>query len=459
MNGRPRLGLSVALAAVVGFGCSAPMKAATPKKSDNKPTEDGSCPGGHSLCGTGVFATCVDLQRDVNHCGECGRECSPGIACQAGTCQQTLCTGPVVISDQPVAFVPHAGVKGVGVSAYDVLADVNGDGHLDMIDYNVLGGGGKSFRVAVGQPAGGFAAPDTYQSSVDIVSISAADMNGDGNDDLLVLSAAASTPPFRVEVWLGHSDGHLSQVSAGATMAGTDQWTGAGMAVGDLSGDGWPDLVMAQNSVPGRIDVFLSDGAGALRRSKSYPADAAKVYLRDWDGDGRPDIVALATSVSILYNRGDGTFGQAVDCGVLLLNTAFDVVLADFNHDTRMDLAMSARTGSAIGVVLNLGDCRFTPIAFYDVPNFSLLRAADMNGDGQPDLVAIGVSPYPDNDHFLSVLLGNPDGTFQPQGTPISLGREPIMDLDLGELTGDGRPDIVVRRPGGQIETWGNACQ
>ena len=86
---------------VLGLGCGGTLKTGTAKKPDNnKPAADGTCPSGQSLCGIGVFAICVDLQNDPNHCGTCGGTCSPGIACQAGLCQQTVCSGVVSFSSQ-----------------------------------------------------------------------------------------------------------------------------------------------------------------------------------------------------------------------------------------------------------------------------------------------------------------------------------------------------------------------
>jgi hypothetical protein len=444
---------------VLGVGCGGTMKTGTAKRPANKPADDGTCPSERSLCGKGGFATCVDLQDDPNHCGTCDRTCAPGIACQAGVCQQTLCTGTSIpLSGQPATIASEVGHLGMLL-----LADVDGDGRLDLVDYDVMdkvGSDPNAFRVSLGQPGGGFASPDTYHSSFGAYGIFAMDANADGMDDLLVYCES------HVELWLGHADGRLTRHYA------TDV-NGMPVSVADLSGDGWPDVVTSPAWAT--LSVYLSDSTGALHPSKTYTTGMAigqTNYVRDWDGDGSPDLVLWGDGLGILYNRGDGTFAQTVDCAAAFPFGAGEWgVVADFNRDGQMDVAMLTADsqavppqGARIGVVLGLGGCGFTPISYYDLPgsNPGLLTAVDMNGDGQLDLVGQEL-PLSNNgsvppESFLVVLLGNPDGTFQTPGTAISLGAG-FVTVTVGEATGDQRPDIVVTNGGGQTTVVENTCQ
>jgi hypothetical protein len=147
-------------------------------------------------------------------------------------------------------------------------------------------------------------------------------------------------------------------------------------------------------------------------------------------------------------------------------------VVEDFNRDGHMDIASVDTFDSArVAVMLGLGGCGFAPISYYDVPGSSIgfLRAADMNGDGILDIVSVGqvgqtdpsTNSYVVTDNLLSVLLGNPDGTFRLQDTVTSLGLN-ITDVTVGEVTGDQRPDIVISSVSGQTGqslTWENTCQ
>jgi hypothetical protein len=488
---------------VLGLGCGGTINTGTAKKPvNNKPAADGSCPSGQSLCGVGRFAICVDLQNDPNHCGTCDRTCSAGIACQASACQQTVCTGTTVpLSGQPTTITSTTGGTSTTddggttgpVSPYfsssEILADVNGDGRLDLIEAfwvscQNCGVDLTEFHVSLGLPGGGFAPPDSYQASADIVQIFPTDVNSDGMADLYVVSstfANSADAPYHVELWLGQKDGHLIRSdAAGLSADGNGSY---GIAIGDLSGDGWPDLVMeapdSNLEDPPQMSLYLSDSTGALHLSQTFVAWAGQTFIRDWNRDGSPDLELLSGTMEILYNRGDGTFEPPLDCALSVGNGGWgeqDVVVEDFNRDGWMDLALGNLDGR-VDVMLGLGGCGFAPISYYDAPGNVggnwFLRAADMNGDGILDLVSVRAVDGPDpkdpsglatvtTDNLLAVLLGNPDGTFRSPDTAISLGPNQISDVAIGEVSGDQRPDVIVSSANGQTgqtSTWENTCQ
>jgi FG-GAP-like repeat len=496
MSTHHRFGTEVFLALVIlDLGCGGTMNTGTAKKpANNKPAKDGTCPSADILCGTGVFAVCADLQSDPNHCGTCDQACAPGIACQAGVCQQTVCTGGTIpFSGQPTT---SAATLSPGMPLYNanlILADINGDGRLDRIEWSTVGGicqgcpvDLSEFRVSLGLPDGSFAPPDSYHASDVISRVFTTDVNGDGLADLYVISwtyTASTNDQFHLELWFGEADGHLRRSdTVGLTVSSADTF-GTEMAIGDLSGDGWPDLVIGAptpdpNEAPPKINIYLSDSTGGLHLSQTFVTWGTHTFIGDWNGDGIPDLALLSGDLEILYNRGNGTFEQPLDCALSVGGYTVqeqDLLVKDFNRDGRLDIASEDLFKSRVGVMLGLGGCGFAPISYYDVPGSSegFLRAADVNGDGILDIVSVGYVTGPDpndpsatatviTDNLMGVLIGKPDGTFQLQDKVTSLGPNLVTDVTIGEITGDQRPDIVVSSMNGQqgqTSTWENTCQ
>ncbi|WNG15258.1 FG-GAP repeat domain-containing protein [Cystobacter fuscus] len=166
------------------------------------------------------------------------------------------------------------------------------------------------------------------------------------------------------------------------------------------------------------------------------------VAVGDVNNDGKPDVAfTLITSalVSVQLGNGDGTFGAASTFAVGS-NSKF-VEIADFNGDGNADLAVGGGTGPThyVSILLGNGDGTFQGRADYNVNSFdpSGVAVADFNGDGKLD---IATANFVGN--TVSILLGNGDGTFQTAvphampGTPSSVA--------AADLNGDGKLDLVT---------------
>lgn len=512
-----RLLVTWLLGFLVEGACGGTMSTGTvAQRASDKPDPNGTCPSGQSVCGTGVFAVCTDIQSDPNHCGSCAMACSPGIVCQTGACQQAVCgsstmpfssqgsisTGPSCSElgppDSVAPIWPIYNPYYSWLNQSQALADVNGDGLLDFIFWYGFpysnSCGSSEFQVSLGQAGGGLG-PRTAYHAIDVISrVFVSDANGDGLADLYVasftptssLTSTGSTINHcHVQLWLGQKDGQLQLDDAAGTKSVDSSGCGQEMAMGDVSGDGWPDLVMGapggDTSLPSsEMSVYLSDATGALHWSQTFDGWGPTV-IADMNGDGSPDLMMLNDGMDLLYNGGNGTFGSLVDCGISFWGGA--LLTADFNRDGWTDLAFAgafapADSGVQVNVMLGSGGCGFSPITSYDMPGASewFLRAADMTGDGILDIVSVSAvfspaTPGPTGlptsnptiaDNLLAVLLGNGDGTFHLATPAISLGPDQVFDVTVGAVGGDQRPDIVIQTVNGQstqVNSWENTCQ
>jgi hypothetical protein len=205
---------------------------------------------------------------------------------------------------------------------YVAVGDLNADGRPDLAIAD-----GSGFSVYANNGDGTFGTKRDYGLAVgDAVAI--ADLNGDGSGDLV------TDDGVNVRVVLNRGGGTFEVVQ----QASTAQTDASDIFVGDLTGDGKPDVVATSGD---SIDVLLNNGAGWLRPYVEYrgASDLAWATIGDVNGDGTQDVVTAGKTVSILRDRGDGTFRAKRDYSMgTRKRPPRAVALGDLNGDGKPDL-------------------------------------------------------------------------------------------------------------------------
>jgi hypothetical protein len=370
---------------------------------------------------------------------------------------------PLSNSSNPPLFLPAVDYDSGGYEPFAVAAgDVNGDGKPDLIvanswacPYPFCSSG--SVGVLLGNGDGTFRPPVTYGSGGrGTGSVAVADVTGDSQLDVVVANYWANDSDLSrgtVSVLRGNGDGTFEE----PTSYYSGGYGASSVAVADVDGDGDPDVVVANRT--GGVGVLLGNGNGTFRTAAMYsngPEYGYSVAVADVNADSKPDLIVgsqcrvspytCTNLVGVLLGNGDGTFQTVItyDSG---RGYGSSVTPGDVNGDGRPDL-LAANLGwgsETIGVLLGIGDGSFQPVVTYPVTghNVQAVDAADVNGDGTPDLVVAIEFAETGHGGSVGVLLGMGDGTFESVRTYASGGIEPFSVAAV-DVNGDGRPDVVT---------------
>lgn len=321
-----------------------------------------------------------------------------------------------------------------GGSSHFVSGDFDDDG---LVDFLVLSQGQVSVLAGNGQ--GEFENLSTLSIPGGINLPVLADVDGDGH-----LDAISTDAQDRVTTLFGDGDGNFTVETS--LVMGPEPYT---FVAGDFDGDSIVDLAVANNgetfTIDGNIKILRGDGTGAFEEIQEIVIGASIIVVpqtADFDGDGSLDLVGACyhptegypTPYSfVLFGDGNGQFGPSE-----VPDLQYVRLLADVDQDGNTDLIGLHNSQDLMAIAYGDGAGNFTVDlqATLDHPN--RVRVGDFNEDGINDLVMNSGNPAP---RLFSTLLGDGNGNFSPV---LQFGVESGGRLEVADWTGDGHLDIAA---------------
>ncbi len=266
--------------------------------------------------------------------------------------------------------------------------DFNEDGKTDLV-LSTVSGGDQVNRILLGKGDGTFNVQPAIANSGGFLSIVVADVNGDGHQDLVIGQNGSAA------ISVGKGDGTFD----GTTDLQAGSFPGGyfGIAAADFNGDGKIDVLAADDN--GLIDFWAGNGDGtfvAPVTSGSQGLGLGTLTNGDFDGDGKQDIlVGLVNGAIIQYGTGDGKFDLSTFDFVYSTsvgqNQGVVAVASDLSNSGTLDALTTDYSNGILQITLNESIGLIPPangiFSFTLASGLSYIAAADLNGDGIKDVV------------------------------------------------------------------------
>jgi len=400
----------------------------------------------------------------------------------------------------PTIYLPPTGFPNQGEYFDLKTGDFNGDGNLDVIAIEnqsnkqlriLLGNGhgsltltsslnvtGNEAQIAVGfinsdnisdiivtrqefssravlwvtgRTDGNFSLSPSFTMTDRPASVSIADLNNDGKNDLAISVQDTTTPTLHsIQTWLGGGDGSFI---LGGHVDLQAQFPPSGITTSDFDNDGKIDFAVY---IASGVRVYSGNGNGTFEdpRDLAVPSGSTMLFSSDLNADGHPDLITGQTQsiptdgVAVLLNDGTGNFNAPS----LVLDGEPNIIAADMNNDSLLDIVATTPTSfvspSEIFIATNQASRRFSPDLVFDTPaSLSSIAVGDVNGDGKKDVITSHAS----NARLIATYLGDGTGNI---AAPITTSRNPgVSNLVAGDFNEDGKDDLFIVDENGRGST------
>jgi hypothetical protein len=343
------------------------------------------------------------------------------------------------------------------------IGDINGDGRSDAVVAACQRAAyGRQGLFVFRQDGSGFLQAPVNYPDHPYNTVAIGDINGDGRQDIVTGYGVDDGGGSQIDVFLQDQSGNLGPAVSYPT---PNSYI---VKVIDVNGDGRVDVVglggyhdAAPQPLTTGISIFYQNAQGTLDPAISYPIDAGPGYLSlileagDIDNDGRVDFVTQYRDASGTYHlvarlqNQDGTFGDPIYY-TLGTDETFGFTIRDIDGDGNNELIVGVRENLLVFHHVTLSDFGQPDSVALGITGISGLVAKDMNGDGRNDLVflcnpdviagvcisyqsAAGALSGPTYYYPVGYSQSAPFPTTYRSGGPLS----------LGDLNGDGLPDVI----------------
>ena len=365
---------------------------------------------------------------------------------------------PINTSPHDSLLLPSAsfGIDAVTIGVNPIrvqLADVTGNGNLDLLTANFTSG---DLSVLLGDGAGSFssASGSPFQVGSTLRDLEILDVNGSGFLDAVVLSLEGDA----FYVMIGDGEGRFEPYSDGPFPVGEAP---AAFVAGEFNNKANIPGIVTVNYQSNNITVHAGDGTGSfaptLQSPLSFGSDPADLALGDISGNGDLDIIVARSArgdAFALYNDSEGRFDATASLSVEVGKAPKSIGLGDLSGNGVLDLMIADSLANRVSVFLGDGQGAFSVVAdgSFDVGTSPrALRLGDVNGNGHLDAI---VANYDSNE--ISILLGDGTGGFSnASGSPFPSVGEGPRAIALGDLNGNSILDLVsVSRRSGSVSLF-----
>ncbi len=342
------------------------------------------------------------------------------------------------------------------------IGDIDGDGKPDICATNYNSPSISVFRNISTTGTIVFAAAVNFTAYPGPWGIALGDFDGDGKLDMAV---ANNNSPYNISVFRNTSTpGNISFATRIDIPTGTLPYM---IAVADLDGDGKPDIA-SPNWISSNVATFRNTStvgniSFAAHVDFATGADPEGIAIGDIDGDGKPDmaVAGYGTSVASVFRNIStvGTINFAPKVDFTTQTNVSHIAIGDLDGDGKPDLALSSLSYNGFSALRNtssVGSVSFAPKVDFLTGNYPEgIAMGDLDGDGKPDIVtgdltAGSISTL----HNTSIV-----GTLSFAAHQDYLAGVHAYGVVIGDMDGDARPDIAVANSNATtISTFLNQC-